>query len=143
MVVGTVIAITRWGTNGFGSLAPGDTTIRVVPRVEREEFINVGVVLFSRPRKFLGVQARLDGDRLRALWPELDLDAATGRGSNRDVVAELMRDAAAELADGAAGAGAVLEAGSERVVFRNLGTKPVEVLPFHLYPNAWSGTVTR
>ena len=50
-------------------------TIRVVPRVEREEFVNVGVVLFSRPRPFLGMQARLDGDRLRALWPELDLDA--------------------------------------------------------------------
>ncbi len=50
-------------------------TIRVVPRVEREEFVNVGVVLFSRPRKFLGAQARLDRDRLRALWPELDLDA--------------------------------------------------------------------
>ena len=50
-------------------------TIRVVPRVEREEFVNVGVVLFSRPRKFLGVEARLDGDRLRALWSELDLDA--------------------------------------------------------------------
>src|SRR5215204_5271082 len=48
-------------------------TIRVVPRVEREEFVNVGVVLFSRPRKFLGVEARLDGDRLRALWPELDV----------------------------------------------------------------------
>lgn len=50
-------------------------TIRVVPRVEREEFVNVGVVLFSRPRKFLGVQARLDEVRLRALWPELDLAA--------------------------------------------------------------------
>jgi hypothetical protein len=50
-------------------------TIRVVPRVEREEFVNVGVVLFSRPRKFLGVQARLDEERLRALWPALDLDA--------------------------------------------------------------------
>jgi hypothetical protein len=49
--------------------------IRVVPRVEREEFVNVGVVLFSRPRKFLGMQARLDADRLRALWPELDLEA--------------------------------------------------------------------
>ena len=51
------------------------TGIRVVPRVEREEFVNVGVVLYSRPRKFLGVQARLDADRLHALWPELDLDA--------------------------------------------------------------------
>jgi hypothetical protein len=50
-------------------------TIRVVPRVEREEFVNVGVVLYSRPRRFLGARARLDGDRLRALWPELDLEA--------------------------------------------------------------------
>jgi Protein of unknown function (DUF3037) len=33
------------------------------------------VVIFSRPRKFLGVQARLDEERLRALWPELDLEA--------------------------------------------------------------------
>jgi hypothetical protein len=49
--------------------------IRVVPRVEREEFVNVGVVLYSRPRKFLGMEARLDALRLRALWPELDLDA--------------------------------------------------------------------
>lgn len=49
--------------------------IRVVPRVEREEFVNVGVVLFSRPRKFLGVLARLDAERLRALCPELDVDA--------------------------------------------------------------------
>ena len=50
-------------------------TIRVVPRVEREEFVNVGVVLYSRPRKYLGVRARLDAERLRALWPELDLEA--------------------------------------------------------------------
>jgi hypothetical protein len=59
-----------------GTRAPfAYTTIRVVPRVEREEFVNVGVVLYSRPRKFLGVQARLDRDRLLALWPEPDLDA--------------------------------------------------------------------
>jgi Protein of unknown function (DUF3037) len=50
-------------------------TIRVVPRVEREEFVNVGVVLFSRPRRFLGVRTRLDPDRLRSLWPEIDLSA--------------------------------------------------------------------
>lgn len=48
-------------------------TIRVVPRVEREEFINAGIVLFSRPRRFLGVRTRLDADRLQVLWPELDL----------------------------------------------------------------------
>jgi hypothetical protein len=49
--------------------------IRVVPRVEREEFVNAGVVLFSRPRRFLGVRTGIDGERLRALWPDLDLEA--------------------------------------------------------------------
>jgi hypothetical protein len=49
--------------------------IRVVPRVEREEFVNAGVVLYSRPRRFLGVRTAIDGERLRALWPELDLEA--------------------------------------------------------------------
>ena len=51
------------------------TAIRVVPRVEREEFVNAGVVLYSRPRKFLGMRARLDPDRLQALWPEIDVEA--------------------------------------------------------------------
>src|SRR4051812_39963621 len=61
---------------GGGQRAPfAYTTIRVVPRVERQEFVNVGVVLYSRPRKYLGVQARLDRKRLRALWPDPDLDA--------------------------------------------------------------------
>ena len=49
--------------------------IRIVPRVEREEFLNAGVVLFSRPRKYLGVRTRLAPERLRALWPETDLEA--------------------------------------------------------------------
>lgn len=49
--------------------------IRVVPRVERGECINVGVVLYSRPRRYLGVRTSLDAQRLLALWPNLDLDA--------------------------------------------------------------------
>lgn len=49
--------------------------IRIVPRVDREEFVNAGVVLYSRPRRYLGVRTALDVDRLRALWPELDVDA--------------------------------------------------------------------
>lgn len=47
--------------------------IRVVPRVEREEFINTGVVLFARSRRFLGVRTHLDPQRLRALWPGIDV----------------------------------------------------------------------
>lgn len=47
--------------------------IRVVPRVERGEFVNVGAILFCRTRRFL--EARLDADprRLTALDPDMDL----------------------------------------------------------------------
>ncbi|WP_342378410.1 DUF3037 domain-containing protein [Myxococcus stipitatus] len=48
--------------------------IRVVPRVEREEFINVGVVLFCTTQRFLGVRVELDEARLKALAPDMDLD---------------------------------------------------------------------
>ncbi len=48
---------------------------RIVPRVERGERINVGVVLFSRPLDFLAVRTALDEQRLAALWPEADADA--------------------------------------------------------------------
>jgi len=49
--------------------------LRVVPRVEREEFINVGVVLFCKARRFLAARIALDRARLAALAPGLvDLD---------------------------------------------------------------------
>ncbi len=46
--------------------------IRVVPRVEREEFINVGVIVFCKRRKFIKMRFHLNEARLQALWPELD-----------------------------------------------------------------------
>jgi len=46
--------------------------IRVVPRVERGECLNAGVILFCRPRRFLGARIALDRARLRALAPYLD-----------------------------------------------------------------------
>ena len=46
--------------------------IRVVPRVEREEFMNVGVILFSRPRRYLKVRIELDRARLAAFAPGCD-----------------------------------------------------------------------
>jgi hypothetical protein len=45
---------------------------RVVPRVERGERMNVGVLVFSRPADYLAVRTALDEERLRALWPDLD-----------------------------------------------------------------------
>jgi hypothetical protein len=46
--------------------------LRVVPRVERGEFINAGVVLYCQDAKFLDARVYLDPERLRALDPNLD-----------------------------------------------------------------------
>ena len=47
--------------------------VRVVPRVERAEFINAGVILFCRTRRFLGARIELDAARAMALAPKLDI----------------------------------------------------------------------
>ena len=47
--------------------------VRVLPRIERGECLNVGVVLLCRPRRFLGARIALDERRLAAFAPDLDL----------------------------------------------------------------------
>ena len=47
--------------------------LRVVPRVERGEQLNVGVVVYCRQREFLDLRAELDEARLAVLAPDLDL----------------------------------------------------------------------
>lgn len=51
--------------------------LRVVPRVDRDEFINAGVIVFSQELRYLGALVHLNEVRLRALAPEAD--AATLR----------------------------------------------------------------
>lgn len=46
--------------------------VRVVPRVERGECFNAGVILFCRPRRFLAARMHLDEGRLAALAPDVD-----------------------------------------------------------------------
>jgi hypothetical protein len=46
--------------------------IRVMPRVEREEFLNVGVVVYCKKQKFLQCIFQLDERRLHAFSPQLD-----------------------------------------------------------------------
>lgn len=48
--------------------------VRVVPRVERGEFINAGVVVFCLERRFLQARVVVDEARLKALWPGIDLE---------------------------------------------------------------------
>jgi hypothetical protein len=48
--------------------------IRVVPRVERGECLNAGVILYCRSLDFLGARIELDRQRLAALAPGIDLE---------------------------------------------------------------------
>ena len=48
--------------------------IRVLPKVEREEFINVGIILFSKRAKFIRMLYKLDTQRLSTFSTELDMD---------------------------------------------------------------------
>lgn len=50
------------------------TSVRVVPRVDREEFINAGVILFCLERGFLAARVEVNESRLRALWPDTDIN---------------------------------------------------------------------
>jgi hypothetical protein len=52
--------------------------IRVVPRIERGESINVGVIVYSKSFKFLRTKIELNEDRLRVLAPGTDLAAVRG-----------------------------------------------------------------
>ena len=49
--------------------------IRVVPRVERQEFVNAGVILWCREQEILEARVELDESRLRALDATVDIDA--------------------------------------------------------------------
>jgi hypothetical protein len=51
--------------------------VRVVPRVEREEFLNAGVILYCRSLRFLDARVALDRDRLQALSPDPTRDLDT------------------------------------------------------------------
>ena len=48
--------------------------VRVVPDIERAEFVNAGLILFDRERRTLLARTRLDPERLHALGGECDID---------------------------------------------------------------------
>ncbi len=73
--------------------------LRCVPRVDREEFVNVGVVLQCQDADFLACASDVDEQRLRALAPEVDV------GGVRSAL-----DAAAAVCRGDAAAGAAGQA---------------------------------
>jgi hypothetical protein len=48
--------------------------IRIVPRPEREEFINVGVILYCHSRNFLQIKYSLDKERIKLFCPAIEID---------------------------------------------------------------------
>jgi hypothetical protein len=47
--------------------------VRIVPRVERGEFVNAGVILFCSTRAYLEARIGLDRERLLSLAPDVDI----------------------------------------------------------------------
>jgi hypothetical protein len=61
--------------NASSSVASFDyAVLRVVPRVEREEFVNVGVIVFCLEKRLLEARVHVDAARLDALWPGIDVE---------------------------------------------------------------------
>jgi len=67
--------------------------LRVVPRVERGEALNVGVILFAREAAYLGCRTNLDESRLRAFAPALDLACLGAHLAAIQAIADGARDA--------------------------------------------------
>jgi hypothetical protein len=47
--------------------------IRIVPRVEREEFVNAGIILFCKKARYVNCSISLPAERLRCLDPDVDV----------------------------------------------------------------------
>jgi hypothetical protein len=69
------------------------SVLRVVPQIERAEFMNVGVILFCRTKRFLEARIALDPGRLHALSPGFDVDAVALHLDARVRIAAGERDA--------------------------------------------------
>jgi Protein of unknown function (DUF3037) len=70
------------------------SVLRIVPDIEREEFLNAGLILFCRERRYLAARAVLDDQALRSLHTGFDATAI------RDQLRFVEAVAAGELTDG-------------------------------------------
>ncbi len=47
--------------------------IRYVPRIEREEFVNIGLIMMCKRRRWLRCEIAIDEERIRAVWARADI----------------------------------------------------------------------
>jgi len=67
--------------------------IRVVPRVEREEFLNVGIILYCRTKKYLDCIYKVDNSKLQVLCPALDCGDVEGHLQSFENICRGSKDA--------------------------------------------------
>lgn len=65
--------------------------IRIVPRMEREEFINAGVILYCRSKRFLKAKIYIDESRASCLFPALDVTAVRGNLDSLQLISDGVR----------------------------------------------------
>lgn len=66
--------------------------IRVLPKIEREEFLNVGVIVFSKQAKFIKMLYHIDEQRLRIFAAEVDIDQLKDILSGYEKIAKGSKD---------------------------------------------------
>lgn len=64
------------------------SVIRLVPKVEREEFLNIGVIVFCKRKKYLAVKYHLDSDRLALFSDATDLEEIAAYLQTWDLIAK-------------------------------------------------------
>lgn len=62
--------------------------IRLVPKVEREEFFNIGLVLFSKKEKYIRMAFYLCPEKFRLMYSKLDIDEVKANLENFQKIAE-------------------------------------------------------
>lgn len=72
--------------------------IRVVPRVEREEFINAGIILFSKRANYIKARYIIDEKKLACFSSELDIDALRENLKSFDHICQGDRDSGGYIA---------------------------------------------
>ena len=53
------------------------SVIRLMPRVEREEFLNIGVILFSKPLDYLDLKFKIDSKKILGFCTDVDIELVT------------------------------------------------------------------
>ncbi len=66
--------------------------IRWVPKVEREEFMNIGVILFSKHKKLLSLQYHIDEKRIQNFGGETDIDEIRSYLDAWDLIAQGVKE---------------------------------------------------